>query len=256
MEREWLIIPDYGRLRESEELSERYGTGFEYNDFFEPAIYSDEAEIKKRIALYKGLLRDRSRDTLHGAFYDISIASSDEFIRKYSWEKAEQSVRIAEELGVKGVVFHTGLIGGLDGEGYIGNWLDRAEELFSVLLDKYSSTELYMENTFEKTPSALLRLGERLQCHKRFSLCLDYGHACLTETPPEKWVRHMSGSIGHIHLNDNDLCTDGHLVPGDGRIDIKQFMLYLEKYGINAPILLEVSGIEKQKRALEYMTAL
>jgi len=144
----------------------------------------------------------------------------------------------------------------LDGEGYIGNWLNRTEELFSELLDKYSSIELYMENTFEKTPSALLRLKERLRRYERFSLCLDYGHACLTKTPPEKWVRDMAEDIGHIHLNDNDLCADGHLVPGEGRIDIKQFMIYLEKYGINVPILLEVSGVEKQKRALEYMTAL
>ena len=42
MKRDWLIIPDFDRLSESLELSDRYGAAFEYNDFFMPDILDDE----------------------------------------------------------------------------------------------------------------------------------------------------------------------------------------------------------------------
>ena len=68
MNQEWLIIPDFNNFRGSLALAEEYDAGFEYNDFFNPDVYSDEEEIKKRISLYKGCSRNPSRDTLHGVF--------------------------------------------------------------------------------------------------------------------------------------------------------------------------------------------
>ena len=168
----------------------------------------------------------------------------------------EQSVKIAVELGVKGVIFHTGLIGGLEVETYIGNWLQEAESVIRCLLAKYPTIEIYMENTFEKSPVNLLKLKERLKDIDRFSLCLDYGHACLTGTSEELWVEEMADAIGHIHLNDNDLKSDLHMVPGEGMIDMKHLKILLEMYHITVPILLEISNVAQQETALEYMNAL
>ena len=256
MKRDWLIIPDFDRLSESLELSDKYGAAFEYNDFFQPEVYLDEEEVKKRIRIYKELPRDRSKDTLHGAFLDISIASRDQNIKKYSWEKVEQSVWIATQLGVKGVIFHTGLIGGLEAKSYTEHWLLEAEKLLRYLLEKYLSVDIYMENTFEKSPICLMNLKERLKDIDRFALCLDYGHACLMPLSAEEWVKSMAEYIGHIHLNDNDLNADLHMIPGEGMIDMKHFESLLEMHHITAPILLEISDLEGQARALEYMNAL
>ena len=84
MKRNWLIIPDFNRREESKKLAEEYHAGFEYNDFFLPGVYEDEAEIKRRIAGYKALGRDRSNDTVHGAFLDVVISSDDAHIAEYS----------------------------------------------------------------------------------------------------------------------------------------------------------------------------
>lgn len=256
MKREWLMIPDRHNIQESLRLAEEYGAAFEYNDFFAPDVYSDEEEIKKRITLYKGCARDRSRDTLHGVFLDISVASKDPVIRDYSRKKVEQSMAIAQELGVKGVVFHSGLIGGLNQEEYLRHWYETQEALWDEMLTKYTQLTVYMENTFENTPDSLAELKRRLRKHERFQLCLDYGHACLGPTEPDKWFAQMNGNIGHIHINDNDLISDLHMVPGSGSIDFTYFKKLSERYDVNCPILLEVTGIEKQKKALEYMSAL
>ena len=71
MERSWLIVPDVGRLEESAALAEEFGAAFEYDDFYQPAVYEDEREVERVIAAYLSLERDRSRDTLHGVFFDI-----------------------------------------------------------------------------------------------------------------------------------------------------------------------------------------
>ena len=101
------IIPDIDRLDDSLKLSWEYNTFFEYNDFFYPAIYQSEGETRRRINIYKSLDRDMSRDTMHGVFFDIAMTSTDEIIRNRSRVLMNNSMEIAANLGVKGVVFHT-----------------------------------------------------------------------------------------------------------------------------------------------------
>lgn len=256
MNQEWLIIPDFNNIYESLALAEEYNIAFEYNDFFDPRVYSDEEEIKKRISLYKGCSRNPGRDTLHGAFLDMAVASKDPFICDYSRKKMEQSMAIAQELGVKGVVFHSGLIGGLKQEKYLEHWYNVQEDCIRCLLDKYPELFIFMENTFETGPDSLVELKQRLRDCGRFQLCLDYGHACLSGTVPDVWYASMASDLGHIHLNDNDLKADLHMVPGTGVIDFRHFKMLQEQYGVKVPILLEITGSDKQRKALEYMCAL
>ena len=106
----------YGNAKE---LAKKYNAVFEYNDFFKPDVFENEEILNERINFYKGLDRDRSKDTLHGIFLDLCISSMDTTIREYSKKRIAQSMEIADKLGVKGVVFHTGLIGGLTVDYYI-----------------------------------------------------------------------------------------------------------------------------------------
>ncbi len=248
--REWLIIPEYDRLEASAQLAEMYHAAFEYNDFYVPGIYNDPEEVEKRIAAYCALPRDRSRDTLHGVFLDMVIASRDVNLRKYSREKVAQSMEIAGRLGICGVVFHTGLMASLNYGAYLEVWLEAAEEVFRPLCRQYPQLCIYMENTFEQTPEVFERLMHRMGDLPNFALCLDYAHAVLTPTPPEIWVKTLAPHIRHIHLNDNDLKKDLHLVPGEGKIDYAQFVQLLRSYQVHAPILLELKGLERQEKAL------
>lgn len=254
MDRKWLLIPEYTDLDASIALAEEYGADFEYNDFYEPSVYEDPEEVKKRIRVYKGLQADRSGNTLHGVFYDIAFSSGDSVMRSRSRALMHQSMQIAEELELRGVVFHTGLLGDLQMESYVGPWLDRAEEFFGELLRAHPGITVYVENTFERTPDVLLRLKQRFAEEPSLQLCLDYGHAVLSPTPAEEWVRKLSGYIGHMHMNDNDGNVDLHAVPGDGTIDWRECGALLERYAVTAPVLLELRGIGNQRRALEYMT--
>lgn len=252
MDRQYLIIPEYHSLEKSYRLAEKYQAGFEYNDFYNPAVYENDQEVVARCKEYRSLNRNRSKDILHGVFIDTTVTSKDTVIRERSRYLVEKCLEIAGDIGVQGVVFHTGLIGGLEISSYINPWLEEAAEFWGNIAQENPLLEIYMENTFERTPDTLLTLADYLAEYSNFKFCLDYGHAMLTSTPIEKWIEQMQTKIGHIHLNDNDLKNDLHQVPGEGKIDFVKCKQLLEKYVPDVSVLLELVGIENQERALVF----
>ena len=89
-------------------------------------------------------------------------------------------------------------------------------------------------------------------------ICFDYAHAHVfgDENHIEEWVKTLAPYIRHVHINDNHCKTDEHLAIGDGNIDWRRFLLYREKYFPEATILLEVKGMDKIKKSMEYLKSL
>lgn len=248
------IIPDYNELDKSVSLANEYDAAFEYNDFAYPEVYDHSLRVVKRITAYKNLRRDRSADTMHGTFLGLDIAALDPVLRDRSRQLCMDSIVMADKLGVKGIVFHTGLIGGLRLDYYLEHWLEEAVSFWSEICAAYPNLTVYMENSFEQEPDIFVRLMEKMSGVSNFKLCLDYGHAILTGTPIEIWVKTLAPYIGHMHLNDNDLKDDYHLVPGTGKIDYKFWKKLMKENGIDCSVLLEISGLEKAQAALEFIT--
>ncbi len=245
------IIPQSENLQQTEALIREYGVNLEYNDFFSPAVYNDESETERLISLYTAMERDRSQDTLHGVFMGLDISSDDPVIRERSRSLFRRSMEIAKRLGVKGVVFHTGLLGGITGRKYVDKWLDSAEGFLRELANEFSRIGIYLENTFEQEPYILEKTAKALSDTPNFGLCLDYAHAALTNTPVKEWVKALAPYIRHIHINDNDLQSDLHLAIGDGKINYAEFLYLMEKYEINVSTLIEVNGADKARRSLD-----
>lgn len=247
------IIPELPDIHAVMELTDKYGVAWEYNDFMQPQVYEDAAELRRRIAAYKALGRCNVKDTMHGAFLGLDIAANDSVIKSRSRELMKGSMDVAAEIGCRGVVFHTGLIGFLRLDYYLDNWLENAEEFYKDLCEKYPETYIYLENSFEQEPDIFVRLMERMKGVNNFKLCFDYGHAALTATSIEKWFEQLHPYIGHMHLNDNDGRDDLHMVPGEGVLDFNRWKQLVEKYDINAQVLLELNGCDRINAALEYM---
>ena len=192
----FLIIPQLGALEESLALAEEYGLGFEYNDFFIPDIMDDEKLADDIIRRYKAQ-KLPEYCTMHGAFFDVIIFSSDKKIRKISEERIIRSLDIVREIGAKGVVFHTNLNPDLTSESYIKSWLDINESFWRMTLPKYPDLEIYMENMFDRTPDMLCGLAKRLEDITNFGVCFDYAHAAVYGSDIDGWVcePHLMQSI-------------------------------------------------------------
>jgi len=247
------LIPDKTNLEESLKLIEKYHGAFEYNDFFIPDILDDKKKQMEIIDLYAKTRSDFSKDTMHGAFFDVTVHSTDKKIREISELRIRQSMDIAKEMGLRGVVFHTNRIFNFRDKTYLKNWIETNRSFFSKICEEYPNQQVFMENMFDEAPDVLAQLAEQMIEYKNFGICLDYAHGTISGTSSELWMKTLAPYIRHMHINDNDLKNDLHYAIGDGQIDWKKYKKELEDYEIDTTILVEVSGIEKQKRSLEYM---
>lgn len=251
------IIPNPTDLENYVELAEKHSLGFEYNDFFNPALLDDKETLAQRIALYKSLGRPEGIDTMHGAFYDIVPFSWDSGISRHSIYRMQQSVEIAGQLGCRGVVFHTGLMPGLVGNHkFRSNWLKVMADTVRMLLGQNDKIEIYCENMFDESPLELAELAAMLEEDKRFGICLDIGHMLLATDKPEQWLDVMGPYVRHFHVNDNHLNRDEHLALGCGKIDWPHIFELIQEHDLcKSSMLLEVSGLDKIGTSLDYLQA-
>ena len=256
MNQEWLIIPDFNNFRESLALAEEYDAAFEYNDFFSPAMLDDEKALEEKIAFYRSLGRDFSKDTMHGAFFDVTVFSMDAKIREVSLLRMRQSMEIAKRLGLRGVVFHGNYLPFLRGEAYDNGWLNYTEEAIRILAKEFPKIEIFMENMFDDTPEMLRRLAERLADVDNFGICLDYSHALLLSKDGQKWFEQLGKYIRHMHVNDHEFAGDVHMVPGTGMTDWEEFFCLKEQYAPEATVLCEVSGLEKARKGISFLKSM
>ena len=72
----------------------------------------------------------------------------------------------------------------------------------------------------------------------------------------EVWAKEVAPYVRHLHINDNDFRQDLHLAVGDGKVDWKLFKSYYENFFPEATILIEVNGMEKIRKSLDFLESL
>ena len=247
------IVPEFNHLEETERYAREQELFFEYNDFFSPEILENESVIEERIAAYRTLGRDCTEDTMHGAFFDVTVFSYDRRIREISFHRMRQSVEIAKKMGLRAVIFHGNYLPFLRGERYDTNWLQRTEEAVRTLCKEYPEVQIYIENMFEDSPELMEKLAIRMRDVSTFGICLDYSHALLTSENGEPWFSCLSPFIRHIHVNDHCFSGDAHMIPGEGRTDWDEFFRLKKQYAPEATVLCEVTGLEAAKRGIKFL---
>lgn len=247
------LIPDKSQIEETIALAKEYHACFEYNDFFTGAVLDDREKQKELIDFYAKVRTDFSKDTMHGAFLDVTVHSTDRRIKEVSELRVRQSLDIAKEMGLRGAVFHTNRIFGFREANYLKNWEEANYRFFATVCEEYPNQQIFMENMFDEAPDVLIGLAERMREYENFGVCLDYGHGAISEIAESGWMKLMAPYVKHMHINDNDGSNDLHLPIGDGRLKWKRFTKEIEEYQMDTTVLVEVTGIEKQKKSLEYM---
>lgn len=259
--RQLLMIPDYEKLEESILLAEQYQAGFEYNDFYLPAFMDREEQVEEKIQGYlqqKEAGRLPAYCTCHGAFLDITVFSDDPKVVKISDERIRQSLNTAKKLSAKGVVFHTNYIVNFLQDSYRSNWISRNEKYWRGICKEFPEIQIYMENMFDDNPELLAKLAERMADVPNFGICFDYAHAQVfgDENRIEEWVQMLAPYVKHLHINDNDFRSDLHLPLGEGKTDWNKFRQYYESYFPQASVLIEVTGLERAKKSLQFLEKL
>ena len=54
------------------------------------------------------------------------------------------------------------------------------------------------------------------------------------------YFKKLGKDIKHLHIVDSDGSSDTHLIPGDGRIPLKELMEEIKEFGYNGSITIEL----------------
>lgn len=246
-------IPSITQLSEYTRFSKQFNAAFEYNEFFLPAILDQEEKKKSIISQYMSLDRDRSNDTVHGAFLDICINSDDPKIFAVSDFRVHQCMEIAKEMGVKAVIFHTNYIVNFRLQSYLNNWLNRNEIYWKKILKEYPKQSIYLENMFDDSPILLTSLAKRMEKEPRFSVCLDIAHAFISGSPLTDWFDCLKPFVSHLHINDNNKIEDLHQPVGSGFFPWNDFQDWIMELKEKPSVLIEVRSFQDLQISIDYM---
>lgn len=247
-------IPSLERLGDYIAFSERYRAGFEYNDFFIPDLLDDETALQRVIKKYLDTGRDCSKDTLHGAFFDVCINSSDSKIFAVSDLRIRQSMDIARKMGLCAVIFHTNYIVNFRLRYYLNTWLDRNEEYWRKLLRDYPEQKIFIENMFDDSPQLLAELAKRMADEERFAVCLDTAHALIWEARWNHGLRSLNRMWGMFILMIM-MERKIYIAVGEGCFPWETFDQWIRSFHYKPSVLVEVRSTEGLQRSVEYMKA-
>lgn len=248
----FMVVSKADNLSEYETIAKKYNVGFEINDFYEAAVLDDANAQAQLIQQYLDAGVPEG-STMHGAFMEVVVFSEDEKIAAISKMRMRQSMEIAKQLGVRGVVFHTNHNPMITGESYEDNVVWKTAEYVEELLKEYPEIDIYMENMFDTTPEVLVGISERLCQYSNYGVCLDYAHASISDSPMRDWVEMLAPYLKHVHISDNDLKRDLHIAVGTGHINWNEFAKYYRTCFDQCTVLVEVMGAEAQIQSLNYL---
>lgn len=143
------------------------------------------------------------------------------------------------------------------------NWMKKSLEAWEALPD-IAGAPLFLENTYETSPKALVALAEALQegvtgCHG-IGICFDIGHwhafaKKRTLKDIRLWLDAFQPFILHLHLHDNDGAVDQHSGLGLGDIPLKALFVEILSRGKAVTATLEPHTVEALVASVSWLEA-
>jgi sugar phosphate isomerase/epimerase len=238
------------------EYAHKRGLGVEVTSFVIPSWYyrKNKEELKKSVRKHIEEFEEfRNVISLHGPIMDIIPHAVDEDIRKIVMRRVTTTMRVAELLGVKRVVFHTGINPVVTAPNYYKNICKQQAKFWNEVLDKFKQQIICLENMWEPDHK-ILKMILKYTKNDRLKICFDVAHAQVYgKISYKQWFSKLSEYIVHLHLNDNSGKYDEHLAIGDGSIDWKTVMGEIDKLETNPRVVIEMPELDKIKKSLKYL---
>ena len=183
--------------------------------------------------------------TFHAPFLDLRPGAIEPRIRQVTVERLRRVFELIPLFLPRAIVCHPSF----DEKYYISCeqlWLENSLETWRSLLGYVLGTEtiIAMENVYERGPHQIRPLLDALDSpHVRF--CFDTGHAnAFGSASYAEWLEQLGGSLGEVHVHDNNGVTDEHLPVGEGNFPFREFFTEVRQRNL-APILTVESHSEQ-----------
>lgn len=184
---------------------------------------------------------------IHAPFNELHPAAIDDGVKQIAYKRYEDIYRIARSYGINNMVVHSGYLPFV----YIRSWhVKQSADFWQEYTADKPKLHIYIENVLEEEPDIMAEVIDAI-ANPNIKLCIDVGHiACMSETPPEEWIRILGSRIGHFHLHSNDGKSDMHLPLGEGVVDAERVLDSIGEFCPDASITLESRDAGRSVRYL------
>ena len=223
------------------QTAEKYHLGIELAQFCY-AVNMDRAE-EKVDRLAAPCLR-AGRRIFHAPFAELSPAAIDPLVLEVTRKRYARAVELALRFSCEKVVIHSAFVPNV----YFSTWFLKQFVVFwrDFLKNYEKIPTICIENVMDTDPQMLPQAVAEVD-DPRLRLCLDVGHANLTDAPIEKWIDAFLPQLSHVHIHNNFGKTDEHRALFDGKLDMPAI---LDRIGGGMSYTLEVREAESSVKWL------
>ena len=247
------------------------GCDFVMNQYFSPSgkmgdIYNvTDSQIKEHFMMLKECADEAEFEIcqVHSAGSGSPskyAGGEDEVVRRVN-----ASIQAAHYLGTKYVVTHPFINMQRKYDKFEELSIQQAIEFYKRYIPALEKYDMYccIENMFHSNteyrhicPTIISRAEEIVrvcdECGDRFRICLDVGHAVLTQDDPAEYVKICGDRLVCLHTHDNDGMADLHTFPYCAqsrygkyepmRVDWTKFMHALKEIGYEGALSFEITA--------------
>ncbi len=193
---------------------------------------------------------------MHAPFIDMVPGSPEPELVEVIRRRHQEVLTLAEGLGARAILFHSGYNPLVRGPGYRDQWLASTAQYFTDLMNAHRGFTFLIENMWEPTAEPLVELIDAINS-PQLRLCLDVGHVQVySKEPVDSWIQKIGVRLGHVHLNDNNGQWDQEGPLGSGIVPLDKIFTTLNGLGYFGTMTLEMRGREAVLKSMEHLLRL
>lgn len=241
-------------LRESVKIAKDLGLGIELSRI--PNIINNKRpfedvlnEMKDIFGKFEGL------KSVHGLFFDLSIASIDDDIKELSIRRYLQSLEIAKVIGAKTIVYHTGCEATIKHKKFQYAYSEESIKFWKNYIQAYENSKVLavQENVSENTFEPILKIVNTVNS-PYLKASLDTGHVnAHSNQKVTAWIEGYGQNLKHMHLHNNYGDDDSHLSLLKGTLDFDEIFDKIIELKINPVMVLEIFTENDLYESVEYL---
>lgn len=255
MEKKVLISSTISKdLRQSVSIAKELKLGIELSRI--PNVINNKRPFNDVVKEMKDIFFNfKGEKSVHGLFFDLSVASIDDDIREISIKRYLQSLEIAKAINAKTVVFHTGCEATIKHKGFQEAYSKDSIKFWKNYITAFENSKItaVQENVSENTYEPILKVVNAINS-PFLKASLDVGHVNIhSDKPLSNWLHGYGDKLHHIHLHNNYKDDDSHLSLLKGTIDFDEFFKTIDKLNINPLLVLEIFTEKDLYESVDYL---
>ena len=241
-------------LRKSVEIAKDLGLGIELSRI--PNVISNKIPLEDVLNEMKDIFADfKGIKSVHGLFFDLSIASKDEDIREISIKRYLQSLEVAKIIGAKTIVYHTGCEATIKHRRFQQEYSDDSVKFWKNYITAFENSNItaVQENVSENSYENILKIINAVNS-PMLKASLDTGHVNVhSDQKVIQWIEGYGHALKHMHIHNNYGDDDSHLSLLKGTLDFDEIFGKIKELDINPVIVLEIFTENDLYESVEYL---